>query len=263
MLLYIDPFITVYCCVLTAIFGACMGSFLNCLAWRTVHNESIIHGRSHCDSCGHLLGVADLLPIVGYLLGKGRCRYCGTKLASRHLWAEIITAVIFVSILFQYDISLQALKAWALASVLLACAFADLEGYIIPDRFLATGIVLFIGEFFLTGATLSKAISSALGAFGVAGAVLLLVLWQERRSGRELMGGGDLKLLFVTGLFFGWQGNLLCLILACLFGIVCGVITERRRGAGTPIPWGPSIAAAAWVTALWGEQLIGWYTSLF
>ena len=81
--------------------------------------------------------------------------------------------------------------------------------------------------------------------------------------GREAMGGGDLKLLFVTGLFFGWKGNLFCLILACIFGIVFGLLAAGRGGEkGAPIPWGPSIALGAWVTALAGEPFIRWYLSL-
>ena len=81
--------------------------------------------------------------------------------------------------------------------------------------------------------------------------------------GREAMGGGDLKLLFVTGLFFGWKGNLLCLILACIFGIVFGLLAAGRGGEkDAPIPWGPSIALGAWVTALAGEPFIRWYLSL-
>lgn len=262
-MLYLTPFITLYCCALAALLGACMGSFLNCLAWRTVHGESIVCGHSHCDKCGHVLDARDLVPVVSYLCAHGRCRYCGAKLSSRHAWGEAISAAVFVSLLLKYDISLQTLEAWLLACVLLTCAFADLEGYIIPDRFLAAGIVLFIGDFFLRGATLERALDAALGGFGVAGAVLAIVLWTEKRMGREAMGGGDLKLLCLTGFFFGWKGNLFCLLLACLLGIGCGVAAERRHGRGTPIPWGPSIAAAAWGTALFAQPLIAWYLSLF
>ena len=66
-MLYADPFLTVYCCLLAALLGACMGSFLNCAAWRIVHGESVLRGRSHCDACGHVLAVRDLIPVVSYL----------------------------------------------------------------------------------------------------------------------------------------------------------------------------------------------------
>ena len=127
-MLRLSPFITVYCCAVAALLGACTGSFLACLAWRTVHGESVLRGRSHCDVCGHVLGVRDLVPVFSYLLSGGKCRYCGAKLSARHVWGELISAAVFVSLLLQYDISLQTLEAWLLACVLLACAFADLEG---------------------------------------------------------------------------------------------------------------------------------------
>ena len=153
-MLHLTPFLTAYCCALAAVFGACMASFLNCMAWRVVHGESVLRGRSHCDACGHVLGARDLVPIVSYLASGGRCRYCGAKLSSRHVWGEVIGAAVFVSLLLHYDISLRLLEAWLLASILLACSFADLEGYIIPDRFLAAGLVLFIASLFFAPAPL-------------------------------------------------------------------------------------------------------------
>ena len=228
-MLYADPFLTVYCCLL----GACMGSFLNCAAWRIVHGESVLHGRSHCDACGHVLAVRGLIPVVSYLAAHGRCRYCGAKLSRRHVLAEAVSALVFVTLLLHYDISLQALEGWCVAGILLVCSFADLEGYIIPDRFIAVGIVLFIITLFFAPQPLRRALDGAIGGLAVAGCVLLLVLGMEKLLGREAMGGGDIKLLFLTGLFLGWKRNLLCLVTACVIGIVWGLLqkkTGRRRG---------------------------------
>ena len=154
-MLYADPFLTVYCCLLAALLGACMGSFLNCAAWRIVHGESVLRGRSHCDACGHVLTVRDLIPVVSYLAAHGRCRYCGAKLSRRHVLAEAVSALVFVTLLLHYDISLQALEGWCVAGILLACSFADLEGYIIPDRFIAVGVVLFITTLFFAEPSVS------------------------------------------------------------------------------------------------------------
>ena len=148
-MLYLTPAFTVYCCFVAALLGACMGSFLNCMAWRVVHGESVLRGRSHCDVCGHVLTAGDLIPVVSYLVHRGRCRWCGAKLSARHVWGEAAAAVTFTALLLRYDISLQMLEALLLACVLLACAFADLEGYIIPDRFVAAGAILRIPFFFL------------------------------------------------------------------------------------------------------------------
>ena len=124
-MLYLTPFITAYCVFLAALTGSCMGSFLNCMAWRIVHGESVMKGRSHCDKCGHVLGAADLVPIFSYLFHKGRCRYCGAALSKCHLIAEVLAAVVFVSILLKFNISLQALKYLIFACVLLAACKRD------------------------------------------------------------------------------------------------------------------------------------------
>lgn len=261
-MLYLSPFITVYCCLLASVLGACMGSFLNCMAWRTVHGESVLRGRSHCDVCGHVLSAGDLVPVVSYIVHGGRCRYCGAKLSARHLSAEICSAVVFLSLLLKYDISLQTLEAWAVASAIMACAFADLEGYIIPDRFTAVGIVLFIGPVLSAASPAKRLLDGLIGGFAVAGAVMLIALWMEKRKGREALGGGDIKLLFLTGLYFGWKENLFCLVLACIIGIIAGLIGQKGREGQPMIPWGPSIALAAWITALFGARFVGWYLSL-
>lgn len=239
-MLYAAPAITIYSCCIAALLGACMGSFLNCAAWRIVHGESVLRGRSHCDVCGHVLVPRDLVPVFSYVFSHGRCRYCGAKLSPRHAVGEAVAAQVFVSLLLRYDISLRTLEAWAVACLLLACAFADLEGYIIPDRFIAVGVVLFIVTLFFVPDPGKRALDGLIGGVAV--------------------GGGDIKLLFLTGLFFGWKGNLLCLVLACVVGIVWGLAGKRR---GEAIPWGPSIAVGAWITALAGQPFINWYLGFF
>ena len=264
-MLYLSPGFTVYFCVLAFVFGACMGSFLNCMAWRIVHGESVLHGRSHCDACGHVLSAGDLVPIVSYAVHRGRCRWCGAKLPAGHVWAEAVSGAVFVLVLLKFDISLQALEALMLACVLLASAFADLEGYIIPDRFVLAGILARIAVFFAEDwrQTLPDAL---LGGFAVGGGLLAFVLLYEKLRGLEALGGGDLKLLFVTGLWLGWAKNLLCLLLACVFGIVFALCTQKRRAGqenAKIFPFGPSICAAGIVTLLCGDAAIGAYLALF
>lgn len=259
-MLYAAPAITIYSCCIAALLGACMGSFLNCAAWRIVHGESVLHGRSHCDVCGHVLAPRDLVPVFSYVFSHGRCRYCGAKLSPRHAVGEAVAALVFVSLLLRYDISLRTLEAWAVACLLLACAFADLEGYIIPDRFIAVGVVLFIVTLFFVPDPGKRALDGLIGGVAVGGGVLLLALLMEKLLRRDAMGGGDIKLLFLTGLFLGWQKNLLCLLLACVVGILWGLIRAKRGQQG--LPWGPGIALAAWCAALFGQNLIDWYLSL-
>ena len=199
-MLRLSPFITVYCCAVAALLGACTGSFLACLAWRTVHGESVLRGRSHCDVCGHVLGVRDLVPVFSYLLSGGKCRYCGAKLSARHVWGELISAAVFVSLLLQYDISLQTLEGWLLACVLLACAFADLEGYIIPDRFIAAGVVLFAVTLLIEPEPFRRLADGLLGGVGVGGGLL-----------RDIMAR-DMPYIFIKHIYAcaSLAGALLC-----------------------------------------------------
>jgi len=241
-----------------------MGSFLDCMAWRVVHGESVWKGRSHCDACGHLLGVRDLFPVISYLVSGGTCRYCGKKISSRHLWNEIISSMVFVTIVCRFGVGLQAAEYLLLACALLACSFADLEDYLIPDRFLVFAIVvraLFILRADNVPAALGEAI---LGGVSISASVLIVALIMEKLLKKDAMGGGDVKLLFVTGLYFGWQRNFLCLMLGCVFGVAFAVLALSRPSADESgqFPWGPSIAVAAWVTMLYGREIIDWYITL-
>ena len=264
--IYLAPGLTVYCCLLALVLGLCMGSFLNCMAWRIVRGESVLKGRSHCDVCGHVLTRADLVPVVSFLWHKGRCRWCGAKLSKEHLLAEIWTGLTYVLLLLKYDISLQGLE-WAIfASLLLACSFADLEGYMIPDRFILAGIAVRLAFFFVLHESWAEALDSLLGGFAVGGGLLALVLLYEKARKVDAMGGGDLKLLFVTGLYLGWKRNLLALLFACVFGIVFALATRGRRQNQEDekiFPWGPSICAAAIFAALIGNEVIAAYLGLF
>ena len=265
-MLFTSTFTKVYFLTLAAILGACMGSFLNCMAWRIVHGESVMNGRSHCDKCGHVLGVGDLVPVFSYLVHKGKCRWCGAKLSKLYLWSEIISAAVFASIVYKFDISLNALQYLLWASLLLACSFADLEGYIIPDGFIIAAAVIRAVFILLSGNIVGELVFTLLGGIAVSAVLLIIVTLFEKAVGREAMGGGDIKLIFATGLYLGWQKNLLCLFVACILGILFAVATRKKRENQEDakiFPFGPSIAASAWLCLLFGDRLIGWYIGLF
>ncbi len=277
-MLHLSLGLDIYIGIIAFLFGACMGSFLNCMAWRIVHEESVLKGRSHCDICGATLGVRDLIPIFSFLISRGKCRHCGARLSIGHVVAEVFSGLTFLLLIFKYDISLQALEMLLFACILLGAAFADLQGYIIPDRFIVAGILFRIPFFFLLPDWKSNLIDALLGGFLMVTGLLALVLIYEKIRGIEAMGGGDLKLLFVTGLYLGWAKNLLCLLFACLIGIFFGLITLKKkdRADGSSemaedggdqenpniFPWGPSISGAAILTLLIGQPLIDWYLSL-
>lgn len=267
-----DPLFMGYVTFVVGLLGLCMGSFLNCLAWRMTHGESVLRGRSHCTTCGHDLGPLDLVPVFSWLFSKGRCRYCGERVSWRYPATELLCCVMYVSILLKYGISLEAGELIAFASVLLVLSLTDLDEYIIPNKTIVAAIVVRLAYIVAVGVTgqgdaLVLLRDSAIGGLAVAVPIVLISLVMDHLLGRDSLGGGDVKLLFVAGLYFGWMQCLFLLVLACVLGIVLGRLGQARRTVDGEdsklIPFGPAIALACWVTMLVGENIVRWYLGLF
>jgi prepilin signal peptidase PulO-like enzyme (type II secretory pathway) len=258
-----------YILFVVTLLGLCMGSFLNCLAWRMTHGESVLHGRSHCTSCGHELAARDLVPVLSWVVTKGKCRYCGTHVSMRYPVTELLCAVVYASVFVCYGLSVQTVELIAFASVLLVLSLTDLDEYLIPNATIVAGIVIRLAYVAYVGLSgqgdgLVMLRDTLVGGFAVAVPVLVLALVMDRVLGRESFGGGDVKLLFVAGMYFGWQQCLFLIVLACVMGIVFGMLGQRDEGGEAKlIPFGPSIAAACWVTMLVGQQVVDWYGGLF
>lgn len=256
-----EPAIRAYLLFLAALLGAVMGSFLLCMADRIVHQRPL-GGRSVCDGCGRTLGVRDLIPIFSYLFSRGKCRVCGKKLSPLYLVSELLGAVSFFIVVLLYGMSLQTLLQLIFVSLLMAISFADLEECIIPDRFIVIGLAVRL--LYLVFLERESLIPCLIGAVAVPLVLLLIVLVCEKLLKREAMGGGDIKLMAMCGLFLGWQRCILCLLCACVIGILFGFISLRREeNEGGAFPWGPSIALAAFLSLLFGDGLISAYLGLF
>lgn len=282
----------VYILCIVGLFGLCMGSFLNCAAWRIVHEESVLHGRSHCAKCDHPLAVLDLIPLFSYIFLGGKCRYCGQKIAFRYLLAELLSAAVFLSILVGLGFTMQALEAAFLAALLLCISFADLEDYLVPDRLIVAGIagrvVFAIASGIYEGDLLKELLNTVIGGFAVALPLYLLVIIADKVMDKETMGGGDIKMIFMIGLYFRWQCSLFIMIVACVFGLIFGIVNNARQKDEEPIevpdasapteeilaaieaneeqkliPFGPSIAAGTWVAMFCGTLVVDWYQGLF
>ena len=257
-----------YLLFLTAVLGAVMGSFGACMAWRMAAAEDFLRGRSHCDSCGHVLGARDLVPVFSWLFLKGRCRWCGDKISPRAPFTELLCAAGFVGVLLGYGISLETVQFLILTVMLLVIALVDYDTGIIPDRLL---LVIFIDwlvflPFLKDGNFLQNAGYGLLGGLTAAVPLLLLSLIMDRLLKRDSMGGGDIKLFFVTGLFFSWQAVLFLLILSCILGIVFALVTGKTTGdEDNPkaFPFGPAIAAGVYISLLAAEPVVGAYLGMF
>lgn len=280
----LSPVWPVFFLVVAGVLGACLGSFVNCLAWRMVHGESVWKGRSHCAECNHQLSALDLVPVLSWLFLRGRCRYCGQKVSPRYVVAELLCAAYFVSMVWAYGLTVHALALCVLGCILLGLSLVDLDTFTIPNGFVVAGIVVWVASFAFFGVdmrtigvgmlmlgltgnpVLAVLIDGLVGAFAVAGVLLALSFAFDKVVGRQSLGGGDIKLLFVVGLFLGLAASVLNLIVACVVGIVFSLATQRsRRDSEDPrvFPFGPSIALATWFTLVAGPSILGWYLSLF
>jgi leader peptidase (prepilin peptidase) / N-methyltransferase len=249
--------------VLAFVLGACVGSFLNVVIHRLPRGESLVFPGSHCTSCGHEIAWYDNVPLVGWLLLRGHCRSCKSGISARYPLVELLTALIAVSLHARLGFSLPFLVAFYFACTLLAIAYIDLDHQIIPDVLSLPGVVVgLVAAPILHGGTWLEAIqAAALGAL-LGGGILFAVAWSyERATGREGMGGGDVKLLAMVGAFLGWQGVLLTLLLGSLVGSAIGISIMLARGADSKlaIPFGPFLSIGAFVAMFWGGAIVSWY----
>lgn len=284
-MLHLTPFLTVYSTILAFLLGTVMASFLACMGWRMCKGESVLRGHSHCDTCGHALSARDLIPILSFLLCKGRCRYCGAKISKVNLVGELGMGCLF---------AVTALISGNPYFVLFYCFFycilylvtvTDLIDQIIPDSALVVAIVVKVIVFVLNykydlfnyiiyiekPALWSELLWLLVDGLAVSLPLLILVLIMEKILKKDAMGGGDIKLLFVTGLYLGWARNILVVFFACIIGIVVASIQQKKAIKEEPseeeqpfyFPFGPSIAISAVLVLFFGNKILNWYLSLF
>ena len=247
--------------VLAAAIGGIAGSFLNCAAWRIVRGESFTMGRSRCPSCGHTLGAAELIPVCSWLFQKGRCKWCKEKISVRYPLTELAFALITVLCLLRFDLTVLCLRNFLFLCCLFLLTLTDLEDMIIPDGCHIAAAAAWAAAMPFTGAGWTYAAEGIAAALVYGGGVLLLSLLMDKMTGRDTLGGGDIKLLAVTGLYLGLIGTLFALIIACAAGLLFQAAV-RRGGRGKAFPFGPWIAFGAAVMLLYGEPLIRWYKGL-
>ncbi|MGN0403844.1 MAG: prepilin peptidase [Bariatricus sp.] len=266
MSIYEDQVILIYFCVLAAVLGAVLGSFLNCTAFRIAHGESFTKGHSRCPNCGHELGVKDLFPIISWVLLGGKCRYCKNKISVRYPITEAVFSVLTVLCLLKWNLSVLCLRNLVFLCCLFCLTLVDLESYIIPDGCLlisAGAWVAAIPFSFVEYGGWSGIALHLLAAVVYGGGLLLLSLLMDHLLKKESLGGGDIKLFAVMGLYLGMISSLFALLLACILGLVlAGIRRKSEEEGGALIPFGPAIAAASWFMLLYGTPLVEWYIGL-
>lgn len=256
----LSPAAGAYLLFLAFVCGACAGSFVNCAALRKARGERFTRGRSHCPKCGHTLGVRDLFPLVSWLALRGQCRFCGARIPGRYPVTELTGALAFTAALLRFGLSAETVQVCLLFALLLALALIDLDTMELPDGLLIAGAVLWAAFLPFRDAPLQSLLQGLAGGLALGGALLVLTLIMDRVLKRDSMGGGDIKLLAMLGLYSGPAVGLLLVLLAC----IAGLAFARLRSAGDrPFPFGPAIAAAAVPALLLGPQIVSWYLGLF
>ena len=256
------------------LFGLIVGSFLNVCIYRIPLPDVSIHSprRSFCPECHETINFYDNIPILSYLLLWGKCRYCKAKISLIYPLVELATGILFLLVFYHFGLTLEFLLALAFIAVLLPISVIDARHYIIPNVIIVTGLIL--GGVIVCAITYQRAdvwylLTRFIGA--VAGG---LVLWLIAVIGsavlrKKAMGGGDIKLMALIGLFLGaWPELVMVLAFSAFSGAIVGsaLIISGRKSRQSPIPYGPFLAGAAVLVLLWGDRLwstylrfVGWY----
>ena len=245
--------------VLIFILGLIVGSFSNVCIYRIPKNESIIYPASHCPKCHSNISPKDNIPLLSYILLKGRCRNCKSKISIQYPIVELLTGLIYLIIYLTYGLSIQSLIYIILSSALIIIAFIDLNEQIVPDVISLPGIVIgFIISFFVPYISF---INSALGVVVGGGIILIIGLAGSVIFKKEAMGGGDVKLAAMIGAFLGWRYILISLFLGFFLGALAGIILilSKIKSREDTVPFGPFIVLGSFITLFWGEKIISWY----
>jgi len=251
--------------VTAAILGFTVGSFLNVCIDRLPRHESIVTGRSHCDKCGRQLAARDLVPVLSYLVLRGRCRTCGVRIPGRIPAVEAATGLVFAGLVLAQGVTLTSALLAVYAAILIVVFVIDLEHglilnvTVVPALVFALLVAVLAAPGWLGDLFPHRVLSAAAGA--VAGFALLFLIALLARGG---MGWGDVKFAAFMGAATGFPLVFVALFCSVIIGGAAGVIllATRKKGRKQAMPFGPFLALGTMATLLWGPAMLAWYVSL-
>lgn len=243
--------------LIAGIFGLLIGSFLNVCAHRWPNDESVVRPRSRCPACEELIRWYDNIPVLSWLVLRGRCRHCGAGISLQYPLVEFATGLIWAGMFFYWDMSAEAFRGSLFLTILLGIALTDARFYIIPDEFSIGGTVLGLGLAFLPGGpTWLQSLGGAAFGFGL---LWLIAVLGKATFKKDAMGGGDIKMMAMVGAFLGIPGVLLTLFLGALLGsVIFGPISLKTQKV---VPFGIFLSLGAAFAFVWGDAVIEWYTT--
>lgn len=237
-------------------FGLVFGSFFNVVILRLPKGESLSTEGSHCVHCGHPLSPLDLIPVFSYVFLLGKCRYCKAEISPRYPLVEMITALFFGFVVYQYGYSLESLIGLIFVSILVIVAVMDIDTMEILDRFQVLIFILALFNLFMTDLSVYNHVI----AFFIISVPFFLIA--HFYGG---MGGGDVKLMAVSGLLLGIQSTLIAFFIASISGGIVAIylLVTKQKEKSSAIAFGPYLCLGLAIAYIWGESLFSAYLSLF
>ena len=244
------------------VFGLVLGSFLNVCIHRIPRKQSIVTPPSSCPDCGEQIRFYDNIPLISYLLLLGKCRRCGHKIPFRYPLVELITGLLSIALFIRYGVSFQYVLFFLFSASMVVISFIDLQWQIIPDVISLPGIA--------AGLIVSILLNyiewheSLIGIVAGGGALYLVAVGFEWLTGKDGMGGGDIKLLAMIGAWMGWKALPFVVLLSSLTGVIIGgaSLIASQKGLRARIPFGPFLAIGALIYLFFGRELVSWYFGL-
>ncbi len=241
------------------VFGLIIGSFLNVVIYRLPRGQSLVYPRSHCPSCDRPIMPYDNVPLLSYVLLRGRCRYCRARISPRYPLVELATGTVAALLMVTYGPGIDTAVLFVLSCALIAITCIDIDYRIIPNVISYPGIVLGFLSSFIT--RLNTPLESVAGMLTGSGILFVVASVYRAITGVEGMGMGDIKLMAMLGAFLGWQACIFIIIVSSLFGSIVGVglVIFAGKARRYALPYGPFIAASAMTYLFYGKLLIGMY----
>ncbi len=249
---------------LSLVFGSVIGSFLNVCIYRIPQNIAISRPRSYCPKCSNPICALDNIPIISFIILKGRCRNCDKNIRLQYPAVELLTALLTIAVVWKFDFTTLTIFYLSLVYILITISFIDLEHMIIPDGLVLAGALLGLMALIFNILPISWP-DSAYGALLYGGVMAGVGYVGKLVYKMDALGGGDVKLAGVLGLYLGWKMSMISLLLAFLVAALFVVVglAVGRLSRKQLIPFGPFLALGAIMTLFWGEQLYNWYLHLF
>jgi leader peptidase (prepilin peptidase)/N-methyltransferase len=243
--------------IVVVLLGLAIGSFLNVCIDRLPEGQSIVRPRSHCPTCKTILAARDLMPVLSYLLLRGRCRYCSAPIPPRVLLVEAGTGLLFLLLWSRYGMSPHFAFVALVACVFIVVLVIDVEHRLIPNQVIYPAIgAAFVATPLVTGVVLPQVLWG--GAVGLALLSLIVLVYPQG------IGLGDVKLAAFIGLVAGFPLVLLALFLSFVLGggVGAAALLARRVGMKDALPFAPFLAMGGMVALLYGEEILRWYPGL-